>query len=168
MLLRDPVSTSLEEFQEQMEVAKRCGKFVQFSTMFVHLYAVRRFMDRVIRENAFGRMLSIDAHLHLNYNDVDKVGANYPLQPNDGAIRVLGRFCVLVSTLFFNRVGCFAKSAQVHSMKTSKDGVGIAAVASVRYGEVRERNKGCFSCCTFLDMIQGKRIQPSFSLTTYF
>jgi hypothetical protein len=141
VLLRDPRSTSLVEFTEQLDYAKRFGKFVQFSTMFVHQYRVRRFMDRVLREESFGRIHSIKAHLFLNYHDVNKVGCKLPLGQDEGSIRVLGRFCVLVSTMFFNRVGSFAKSAQVHELKKSPEGVILNADCSVKYTEV---SRPCF------------------------
>ena len=137
VLLRDPVSTPFAEFQEQLDYAKRYGKFIQFSTMFVHQYRVQRFMALVLREESFGKIHSIDANLQLNYNELDRVGVKLPLGPGEGAIRVLGRFCVLVSTLFFNRVGSFAKSAQVHKLETSEDGIVTSAVCSVKFGEVR-------------------------------
>jgi predicted dehydrogenase len=38
VLLNDPVSTSMGEFIEQQKLAKKYGKFIQFSTMFVHQF----------------------------------------------------------------------------------------------------------------------------------
>lgn len=38
VLLNDPVSTSMPEFVEQQTLAKKYGKFIQFSTMFVHQF----------------------------------------------------------------------------------------------------------------------------------
>jgi hypothetical protein len=145
VLLRDPRSTSLVEFTEQLDYATRFGKFVQFSTMFVHQYRVQRYMDRVLREESFGRIHSIKAHLFLNYNDINKVGCKLPLGEDEGSIRVLGRFCVLVSTLFFNRVGSFAKSAQVHEMKKSPEGVILSADCSVKYTEASQVNHHLFA-----------------------
>jgi hypothetical protein len=136
VMLRDPVSTPLLEFQEQLKCAKKYGKFVQFSTMFVHQYRVRRFMERVLQDD-FGYITQIDANLHVNYHNLSRYGVQPPLGPQDGSIRVLGRFCVLVATLFFNRVGSFAKSVQVHSIETSDEGVITKAIGTVLYTEVR-------------------------------
>jgi len=38
VLLNDPVSTGMAEFVEQQKLAKKYGKFIQFSTMFVHQF----------------------------------------------------------------------------------------------------------------------------------
>jgi hypothetical protein len=38
VLLNDPVSTGMAEFIEQQTLAKKYGKFIQFSTMFVHQF----------------------------------------------------------------------------------------------------------------------------------
>ena len=38
VLLNDPISTSMAEFIEQQKLAKKYGKFIQFSTMFVHQF----------------------------------------------------------------------------------------------------------------------------------
>lgn len=38
VLLNDPVSTGMGEFIEQQTLAKKYGKFIQFSTMFVHQF----------------------------------------------------------------------------------------------------------------------------------
>ena len=96
VLLNDPLSTSLGEFIEQEQMAKECGKFVQFLTMFVHQYRVRRFIDRILYDEGFGRINSIESYLRLCYDDVEKVGVSLPLKLNEGtsSIRVLGRFCV--------------------------------------------------------------------------
>ena len=137
VMLRDPVSTPLSEFEEQLKYSKKYGKFVQFSTMFVHQYRVRRFMDRVLQQD-FGFINQIDANLQVNYHHLPKYGVQRALTPQEGSIRVLARFCVLVSTLFFNRVGSFAKSVQVHSIEKSEDGVVTKAVGTVLYTEVRQ------------------------------
>lgn len=136
VLLHDPVSTSLVEFKEQQEFAKRYGKFIQFLTMFVHQYRVRRFLDRILYDEAFGRIDSIDSNLLLCFDDVEKVGVKLPLGLNEGSIRVLGRFCVLVSTLFFSRVGSFAQSAKVNIIQTGKNGEVLSAECMVKYTEV--------------------------------
>lgn len=136
VLLRDPLSTQLNEFVEQLEFAERHHKFVQFSTTFVHQYRVRRFMDRVVREELFGRIHSIEAKLQLSYDDVEKVGVKLPLGPEEGCIRVLGRFCVLVSALIFARVGSVVFSAQVHNYQVDDNGCVIAAECTIKFTEV--------------------------------
>lgn len=138
VLLNDPVSTSLADFKEQQECAKRHGKFIQFSTMFVHQYNVRRFIDRVLCDDGFGQILKIDCDVHLCYSDVEKVGVKLPLGKNDGSIRVLGRFCVLVSTLFFSRVGIYAHSAQVKSVELGSKGEILSARCAVKFTKGRE------------------------------
>jgi predicted dehydrogenase len=38
VLLNDPISTGMAEFIEQQALAKKYGKFIQFSTMFVYQF----------------------------------------------------------------------------------------------------------------------------------
>ena len=64
--------------------------------MFVHQYRVQRFMNHVLQDDHFGRITQVDASIQLNCDDVEKVGVKLPLRQQDGSIRVLGRFCVLV------------------------------------------------------------------------
>jgi hypothetical protein len=134
--LNDPVSTSLPEFTEQQEHAKRHGKFIQFTTMFLHQYKVRSFLDGVLYDKDFGKIHAINAFVRLSFDDVDKVGVKFPLGPNEGVIRVLGRFCVLMSTLFFSRVGSYARSAQVKYLKKGQDEQDFLAECIVKYSEV--------------------------------
>ena len=143
VLLNDPVSTSLPEFTEQQVYAKKYGKFIQFTTMFLHQYKVRSFIDDVLNRGSFGRIHTISSFVRLSFDDVEQVGVKFPLTPADGCIRVLGRFCVLLSTLFFSRVGSFAKSARV---KFIHDGdIALSAECVVKYSEVRanKRKKKC-------------------------
>jgi hypothetical protein len=118
VLLSDPVSISYPAFMKQLEYAKKYGKFVQSSTAFIHQYRVRKFMDCVLSEEQFGRVVSIDAKLSVCPKDLHLVGVNQPpepLGPNQGCIRRLGRYCVLFGILLFKHLGSRPVSAQVHS-----------------------------------------------------
>lgn len=137
VLVNDPISTLLPEYMETLECAKLNGKFIQSSTMFVHQYRVQRFMNRVLQDPNFGRITEVDASIQLNCDDVEKVGVKLPLRLQDGSIRVLGRFCVLVSTLFFNRVGSFAESARVKKYKLGQHGEIVSAECTVKFTKVR-------------------------------
>lgn len=138
VLLNDPVSTSLGDFKEQQECAKKNGKFIQFRTMFFHQFSVRKFFERVLCDERFGQITSMDCHVRVCYKDVEKVGALLPLGKNDGAHRVLGRFCILVSALFFSRVGIFAHSAKVLNAEFGSQGEVISAQCIVKFTEGRE------------------------------
>jgi hypothetical protein len=140
VLVNDPISTSLSEFEEQIKCAKKYGKFIQSSTMFVHQYRVQRFMNRVLQDDGFGRITEVDASIQLNCADIEKVGVKLPLRTQDGSIRVLGRFCVLVSTLFFNRLGSFAESARVNSVNVGGNGEIVSADCTVTYTQDRILN----------------------------
>ena len=138
ILLNDPLSTSLDEFVEQQECAKQHQKFFQFVAMFVHQYRTGRFMDRVVREDKFGHIHSISANLQMNYNELEKVGVQVAEKGSrDGCIRVLGRFCVLVSTLMFSRVGSNAVSAKVLRIERGPYKEIISAECIVHFTQVR-------------------------------
>jgi len=137
VLLNDPISTGMAEFIEQQTLAKKYGKFIQFSTMFVHQFQVLRFINKVLGDEEFGWIHRLDASLHLSYNDVEKVGVKLPLCPFDGSIRVLGRFCVLVSVLFFSQAESFAKTAKVDSFEMDDDGVMTKAKCTVKFSKDR-------------------------------
>jgi predicted dehydrogenase len=140
VLVNDPISTSLPEFMEELECAKENGKFIQTTAMFVHQYRVQRFMNHVLRDDKFGRITEADASIQLNCKDAEKVGIKLPLRKEDGCIRVLGRFCVLVSTMFFNRVGSYAESARVKSWKCGAQGEILSADCTVKFTNVRILN----------------------------
>lgn len=108
--------------------------------MFVHQNRVQRFMHHVLQDEKFGRITEADASIQLNYLDVEKVGIKLPLRKEDGCIRVLGRFCVLVSTLFFNRLGSFAESGQVKSWKVGEHGEIVSADCTIKYTNDRILN----------------------------
>jgi len=140
VLVDDPISTSLPEFMEELECAKKNGKFIQTTAMFVHQYRVQRFMNHVLQDDKFGRITEADASIQLNCNDAEKVGIELPLRKEDGCIRVLGRFCVLVSTMFFNRVGSYAESARVKSWKYGAQGEIVSADCTVKFTNNRQLN----------------------------
>lgn len=112
VLLDDPVSTALTEFREQLTCAQKVKRFVQFRTMFVHHYRVTSFLNCVLTKD-FGAIESIDVRLTVEYDDMDKVGVQLPLKPGQGCIRILGRYCALISALIFSRSGSLPISAQV-------------------------------------------------------
>ena len=122
-MLNDPVSISLEAFKEQLDYARKYGKFVQSSTAFINQYRVRHFMECVIglkgqQEEDFGNITSMDAHLSVCSQDLHLVGVTpppAPLKENEGCIRRLGRYCVLYSILLFGKLGSHPVSVQVHS-----------------------------------------------------
>jgi len=140
VLANDPTSVKLSEFMEELECAKKNGKFIQTTAMFVHQYRVQRFMNHVLDDEKFGRITGVDSSIKLNYDDVEKVGVKLPLGKEEGCIRVLGRFCVLVSTMFFNRVGSYAESARVKSWKHDANGLVVSADCTVKFTNDRHLN----------------------------
>lgn len=139
VLANDPTSVKLSDFMEELECAKKNGKFIQTTAMFVHQYRVQRFLNHVLQDDDFGRITEVDASIQLNCDDVEKVGVKLPLRREDGCIRVLGRFCVLVSTMFFNRVGSYAESARVKSWRCGPNGEIISADCTVNFTNVSKR-----------------------------
>lgn len=140
VLANDPTSVILSDFMEELECAKKNGKFIQTTCMFVHQYRVQRFLNHVLQDGDFGRITNVDASIQLNCDDVEKVGVKLPLRKEDGCIRVLGRFCVLVSTMFFNRVGSYAESAKVKSWRCGSNGEIVSADCSVNFTNDRKLN----------------------------
>mmetsp|Transcript_536 Transcript_536/g.1257 ORF Transcript_536/g.1257 Transcript_536/m.1257 type:complete len:454 (-) Transcript_536:27-1388(-) len=140
VLANDPTSVILSDFLEELECAKKNGKFIQTTCMFVHQYRVQRFLNHVLQDKNFGRITEVDASIQLNVADVEKVGVKLPLQRGDGCIRVLGRFCVLVSTMFFNRVGSYAESARVKSWRRGSNGEIVSADCTVNFTNDRQLN----------------------------
>jgi hypothetical protein len=123
VLLNDPVSISMQAFEEQLAFARKFGKFCQSSTPFVHQHRARKFIQCVLREDVFGRVTSMDAHLSLCSKDLPlvEIPPNQEcLGKNQGCIRRLGRYCVLFSILIFTRLKSYPISAQVHSAVLDK------------------------------------------------
>jgi len=140
VLANDPTSVKLSDFMEELDCAKKNGKFIQTTAMFVHQYRVQRFLNHVLQDDNFGRITEVDASIQLNCEDVEKVGVKLPLRREDGCIRVLGRFCVLVSTMFFNRVGSYAESARVKSWRCGLNGEIVSADCTVNFTNDRQLN----------------------------
>jgi predicted dehydrogenase len=140
VLANDPTSVILSDFMEELECAKKNGKFIQTTCMFVHQYRVQRFLNHVLQDDNFGRITEVDASIQLNCDDVEKVGVKLPFRKEDGCIRVLGRFCVLVSTMFFNRVGSYAESAKVNSCRCGSNGEIVSADCTVNFTNDRKLN----------------------------
>eukprot|EP00536_Pseudo-nitzschia_multiseries_P007186 jgi/Psemu1/319072/estExt_fgenesh1_pm.C_1660008 len=140
VLVNDPTSIKLSEFKEELECAKKNGKFIQTTAMFIHQYRVKRFLNHVLKDEKFGRIAEVDSSIQLNLNDLEKVGVKLPLQPDHGCIRVLGRFCVLVSTMLFNQVGSYAESARVKSWRRGRNGEIVVADCTVKFTNDRQLN----------------------------
>ena len=102
---------------------------------------VLRFISKVLGDEEFGWIHQIDASLHLCYDDLEKVGAKLPLRQEDGCIRVLGRFCVLVSVLFFSQAGSVAQTAKVEKFETGRNGEMTKATCTVKFTEVSHNNQ---------------------------
>ena len=109
-----------------MKGLTRCSSF---------LLTVLRFIKNVLGDEHFGRIHRIDATLHLSYSDLEKVGVKQPLKRVDGSIKVLGRFCVLVSTLFYSQVGSFAKSAKAEEAEFGEHGEVTGAIFTVKFSD---------------------------------
>lgn len=99
--------------------------------------SVLRFINKVLGDVKFGWIHRIDASLHVCYDDVESVGVKLPLTAGDGSIRVLGRFCVLVSALFYSQVGSFAEAAKVESMQVGENGEMTSATFYVKFSDGR-------------------------------
>lgn len=140
VLAHDPTSVKLSDFMEELECAKKNGKFIQTTAILVHQYRVQRFLNHVLQDDNFGRITEVDASIQLNNDDVEKVGVKLPLRREDGCIRVLGRFCILVSTMFFNRVGSYAESAKVKSWSRGPNGEIVSADCTVKFTNDRQLN----------------------------
>jgi len=98
---------------------------------------VLRFIKSVLGDEQFGRIHRIDATLHLSYRDLEKVGVKLPLRSVDGSIKVLGRFCVLVSALFYSQVGSYAESARTEKAQFGDHGEVTGATFNVKFSDGR-------------------------------
>ena len=111
-------------------------------------------MDCVLREKAFGRVATVNAHLSVCSKDLALVGVNQPplpIGPNQGCIRRLGRYCALFSIVLFGKLGSHPISAQVNSVKVAENSTSqsvegiddvklkpepISATCTVKYSDV--------------------------------
>ncbi len=98
---------------------------------------VLRFIKKVLGDEKFGYIHRIDATIHLSYRDLEKVGVKLPLRRVDGSIRVLGRFCALVSALFYSQVGSFAESAKADNVQFGENGEITRASFTVKFSDGR-------------------------------
>jgi len=120
VLARDRTSGPYGEFVEQLKRASSLNRMIQSSTMFVHHQRVRTFLECVLFEG-FGHIETINAQLNMHYDLLHEVGASLPLQPGDGCIIRLARYCVLISVLMFSRLGSRPVSAKVTQAELCND-----------------------------------------------
>jgi len=109
----------------------------KFLRYFCYSCPVLRFIRNVLGDEEFGWIHRIDATLHLCYRDVEKVGVKLPLSSADGSIRVLGRFCVLVSALLYSKMGSFAQSARAEKVQFGDNGEITRANFTVKFSDGR-------------------------------
>jgi hypothetical protein len=110
LLLRDTFSTSLDEFRSQLQIAKRQHRFVQFYTLFDQEHRIQQFLNAILTRSRIFRssVNHIDVTLSIHYDDVPKLGLpplnpNWPLQPGQGCLRRIGRYCVLVGLIIMSK-----------------------------------------------------------------
>lgn len=125
VLIRDFRSTNLNEFQEQLAIAREQRRFVQFSTMFDIQYNVQAFLDTVSTHEHFGKIDVISAELEVCNADLDKVGASNPLKAADSCIHRLARYCILMALLMTPAEP--AKPVKAQITKSTWDGDVITA-----------------------------------------
>ena len=103
VLLKDIVSTPSKDYSTQLLHAKMHNKFIQFSTMFVFHYHVQTFLNCVRVTLTFGNIIEIDAILTINLKDLNTLNVKLPLSSQQGCIRRLARFPVLITTLMLKQ-----------------------------------------------------------------
>lgn len=103
VLLKDIVSTPSKDYTTQLLHAKMHNKFIQFSTMFVFHYHVQTFLNCVRTTSTFGNIIEIDTILTINLQDLKTLNVTLPLSSQQGCIRRLARFPVLITTLMLKQ-----------------------------------------------------------------
>lgn len=103
VLLKDIVSTPAKDYSTQLLHAKMHNKFIQFSTMFVFHYHVQTFLNCVRTTSTFGNIIEIDTILTINLQDLKTLNVTMPLSSQQGCIRRLARFPVLITTLMLKQ-----------------------------------------------------------------
>jgi hypothetical protein len=103
VLLKDIVSTPSKDYSTQLLHAKTHNKFIQFSTMFVFHYHVQTFLNCVRATSTFGNIIEIDTILTINLEDLKTLNVTLPLSSQQGCIRRLARFPVLITTLMLKQ-----------------------------------------------------------------
>jgi Oxidoreductase family, NAD-binding Rossmann fold len=133
VLLKDIVSTPSKDYREQLDCAKAVGKFIQFSTMFVHHYRVQSFLDCVCARNTFGLIRHIDAILTVNLKDLAAISVSLPLTSGQGCVRRLARYCVLIASLVLRACCTPLKATVLSHVLDEASGEPISATCRVEY-----------------------------------
>jgi Oxidoreductase family, NAD-binding Rossmann fold len=133
VLLKDIVSTPSKDYREQLDCAKAVGKFIQFSTMFVHHYRVQSFLDCVCARNTFGLIRHIDAILTVNLKDLAAISVSLPLTAGQGCVRRLARYCVLIASLVLRACCTPLKATVLSHVLDETSGEPLSATCRVEY-----------------------------------
>ena len=120
------------------------GKFIQFSTMFVHHFHSQSFMDCVCSSKTFGEIQTIDTILMINQKDLAQhLNITFPLTAGQGCVRRLARFALLITTLMLSTNNKAIRAMIVDSDTDSNSGQPITAKCIIEFsGGVTLRCKG--------------------------
>ena len=115
VLVHDPQSTTLADFQQQVQLARSVRRFIQFSTMFQQYTTCTTFLDSVAHlfggntnnSNNNNNTSMMHALFHLHPDDFYHCGVHHGavLTEQDSCIRRLARYCVLCALLLLQQKG---------------------------------------------------------------
>ncbi len=136
VLVEKPVSTTVEEYKEMIDVAKKNGKYLMDGTMFVHNPRTRDIIASLSGDNYISRIQSdftFAGNQDFFRNNV-RISANGDVL---GCIGDLGWYCIRMALLVFQ---CPAVSAQVVHAEVTSDGVPIDATCVVTFQSTKKKD----------------------------
>lgn len=160
VLVEKPVSVTVKEYKEMIDVAKAAQKFIMDGTMFVHNPRTNDLIDSIYssaagaassEESAHGDIVRVQSAFTFPGNQ-DFFNNNIRVNPKGdplGCIGDLGWYCIRMALLVFK--GSAAISAQVSHYELNEAGVPIDATCLVTFQGSDDKHEKVLSFhCSFL------------------
>lgn len=135
VLVDDPITHSLPEFQNLIQLALVRKLHLQDTTMFIYHYGLRRFEERVLDKDSFGTITKVSTVFDINPADARYRGISTPSNSTEcwGVIGSLVRYCLVLGNLLLLRAGQKAVSARITHLDKDANGVPVHAMCTITF-----------------------------------
>ncbi len=153
VLIEKPVSTTINEYKEMLDLAMSVDKFIMDGTMFVHNPRTNHLLTQIHHNDGNG---SVDLSTN-NENDILRIQSDFTFSGNHeffnhnirisskgdllGCIGDLGWYCIRMAQLVFSKTSYVPTSAQVVHYELNDDDVPIDATCIVMFEQKVNDNR---------------------------
>lgn len=135
VLVDDPITHSLTEFQNLIHLALMRKLHLQDTTMFIYHYGLRKFEERILDKESFGDITKISTVFDINPADARYRGISTPSNSTEcwGVIGSLVRYCLVLGNLILLRAGKKAVSARITHLDKDTNGIPLHSMCTITF-----------------------------------